>query len=120
MVMPQNKTKKDIARIVAEEIGITQLQSKLVVQKTFDTIVDILRENGRIELRNFGVFECKTRKARIGRNPKTDEEVYVPEKVVVTFKPGKKMGIAVRGSVANIKSRHTAAGKSTQTISEST
>ena len=120
MVMPENKTKKDIARIVAEEIGITQLQSKLLIQKTFDTIIDILQRNGRIELRNFGVFECKTRKARIGRNPKTGDEVNVPEKIVVTFKPGKKMEMAVRGSVANLQTSHKTTGQSPQTITETT
>ena len=98
IAMSQNKTKKDIAKIISEDTGITQQQSKLLIQKTFDTIIDILKETGRLELRNFGVFKCKMRKARTGRNPKTDEPVDIPEKLVVTFKPGKKMEMSVRGA----------------------
>ena len=56
-----------------------------------DAIINTLKENSRIELRNFGVFEVKVRKPRKARNPKTGGEVFVPAKRVVTFKPGKKM-----------------------------
>ena len=58
-------TKKEIVRTISEEIGMTQLQTKDIVQKTFSAIVDALVEGGRIELRNFGVFEVK-RRARAG------------------------------------------------------
>src|SRR5262249_53554103 len=66
------------------------------VQKTFDAIVETLVEERRIELRNFGVFEVKKRAARKARNPRTGDKVYVPEKFVVTFKPGKEMEERVR------------------------
>ena len=55
-----------------------------------------LVEDGRIELRNFGVFEVKKRAARKARNPRTGDKVFVPEKFVVTFKPGKEMEEKVR------------------------
>ncbi|TWU02146.1 HU family DNA-binding protein [Stieleria varia] len=84
-------TKKDIVRTISEEVGLTQQQTKEIVQKTFDAIIDTLLRDGRIELRNFGVFEVKTRAARRARNPRTGEEVTVPKKHVVTFKPGKYM-----------------------------
>ena len=84
-------TKKEIVKTISEEIGLTQLKTKEIVQKTFDAIVDTLVEDKRIELRNFGVFEVKKRAARKARNPRTGEKVYVPEKFVVTFKPGKEM-----------------------------
>jgi nucleoid DNA-binding protein len=84
-------TKKEIVRTISEEIGLTQLQTKEIVQKTFDAIVDTLVTDGRIELRNFGVFEVKRRAARKARNPRTGDKVFVPEKFVVTFKPGKEM-----------------------------
>src|SRR5262249_50743145 len=61
-----------------------------------DAIVDTLIEVGRIELRNFGVFEVKMRKARKARNPRTGERVDVEPKKVVTFKPGKEMEEKVR------------------------
>jgi len=89
-------TKKEIVKTISEEIGLTQLKTKEIVQKTFDSIVDALVEEKRIELRNFGVFEVKQRAARKARNPRTGEKVFVPEKFVVTFKPGKEMEARVR------------------------
>lgn len=84
-------TKKEIVRTISEEIGLTQLQTKEIVQKTFNAIVEALVSEKRIELRNFGVFEVKRRAPRKARNPRTNEKVFVAEKFVVTFKPGKKM-----------------------------
>jgi nucleoid DNA-binding protein len=102
-------TKKDIVRTISEEIGLTQLKTKEIVQKTFDAIVETLVEDtkaklqkggtgplGRMELRNFGVFEVKRRAARKARNPRTGAKVFVPEKFVVTFKPGKEMEKRIR------------------------
>jgi nucleoid DNA-binding protein len=89
-------TKKEIVKTISEEIGLTQLKTKEIVQKTFDAIVETLVEDGRIELRNFGVFEVKRRAARKARNPRTGQRVDVPEKYVVTFKPGKEMEERVR------------------------
>jgi integration host factor subunit beta len=89
-------TKKEIVKQISERIGLTQLKTKEIVQDTFDAIVDTLIEVGRIELRNFGVFEVKKRKARKARNPRTGEKVDVPPKFVVTFKPGKEMEERVR------------------------
>ena len=89
-------TKKEIVKTISEEIGLTQLKTKEIVQKTFDAIVNALVEEKRIELRNFGVFEVKKRAARKARNPRTGQRVDVPEKYVVTFKPGKEMEEKVR------------------------
>src|SRR5690349_16082221 len=89
-------TKKEIVKTIADDIGLTQLKTKEIVQKTFDAIVETLVEEERIELRNFGVFEVKRRAARKARNPRTGDKVYVPEKFVVTFKPGKEMEERVR------------------------
>jgi nucleoid DNA-binding protein len=84
-------TKKDMAKAIAESMGISAAQVADVVQWVFDGIVEALENKGRIELRNFGVFEVKRRKARQARNPRTGAIVSVPEKFVVTFKPGKEM-----------------------------
>jgi nucleoid DNA-binding protein len=91
-----NVTKKEIVKTISEEIGMTQLKTKEIVQKTFNAIVETLVEERRIELRNFGVFEVKARAARKARNPRTGQRVDVPEKFVVTFKPGKEMEEKVR------------------------
>lgn len=84
-------TKKEIVKTISEECGLTQLKTKEIVQKTFEAIIDTLVTETRIELRNFGVFEVKKRAARKARNPRSGERVDVPEKFVVTFKPGKEM-----------------------------
>ncbi|MDR1141668.1 MAG: integration host factor subunit beta [Planctomycetaceae bacterium] len=84
-------TKKELVRSISDKLGLTQLKTKEIVQKTFDAIIETIVEEGRIELRNFGVFEVKYRDARKARNPKTGEEVSVKEKCVVIFKPGKAM-----------------------------
>ena len=89
-------TKKEIVKTISEDIGLTQLKTKEIVQKTFDAIVNALVEEKRIELRNFGVFEVKKRAARKARNPRTGQRVDVPQKYVVTFKPGKEMEERVR------------------------
>ena len=84
-------TKKDMARAIAEDSGITQVQAKAIVQQVFDSVVETLLTERRIELRNFGVFEVTERRPRRARNPRTGESVSVPAKRVVTFKPGKVM-----------------------------
>ncbi len=84
-------TKKEIVKTISEETGINQQVIKSIVQRTFDSIVTTLVEEGRIELRNFGVFQVRPRAARKARNPRTGRQVEVPEKFVVTFKPGKIM-----------------------------
>ncbi len=84
-------TKKEMVKAITEETGLTQLQAKEVVQRVFDGILATLSNEGRIELRNFGVFEVRKRKPRRARNPRTGQSVEVPAKLVVTFKPGREM-----------------------------
>jgi integration host factor subunit beta len=84
-------TKKNIVRRIADELSRTELESKLIVQKTLDAIINVLAEEGRVELRNFGVFAVKKRKPRQARNPRTGEKVLVGERSTVTFKPGRVM-----------------------------
>ncbi len=84
-------TKKDIVLKITDMTGIKQVDVKTIVQKTFDVIVDSLDRNEKVELRNFGVFKIKERKARFGRNPRTGESVPVPPRKVVIFKPGLDM-----------------------------
>src|SRR4051794_11612356 len=84
-------TKKDLAKRIAQDAGVTQHQAMDLVQRTFDAIIRALVTEGRIELRNFGVFEVKRRAARKARNPRTGEKVMTPARNVVTFKPGRVM-----------------------------
>ncbi len=86
-------TKKDIVIKISEDTGFKQIDVKEVVQRTFDIIVDELSKGGKVELRNFGIFKTKTRKGRVGRNPRTGATVGIPDKKVVTFKAGMKMKV---------------------------
>ena len=81
-------TKKDLVLLVSKETRITQVDVKRVIQLTLDYLVENLKEGKTVELRNFGVFKVRQRAPRRGRNPKTGQEVPVPSKRVVVFKPG--------------------------------
>jgi len=81
-------TKKEIVLKIAEETGMKQIDVKRTVQRTLDHIVDALTKGETVELRNFGIFKVKSRKSRVGRNPKTGVTVPIPEKRVVAFKSG--------------------------------
>ena len=85
-----------MAKTIADKVSITQLQAQEIIQRVFDGITEALVQEGRIEFRNFGVFEVKKRKPRTARNPKTGEKVKVPARLVVTFKPGLVMEERVR------------------------
>lgn len=89
-------TKKDIVLSISEKTSIKQIDVKRVVQETFDHIVDALNKGQTVELRNFGIFKVKSRKGRVGRNPRTGESVDIPEKKVVGFKAGLEMKKKVR------------------------
>ena len=89
-------TKKDIVLKITDMTGIKQVDVKKVVQKTFDVIIESLVRSEKVELRNFGVFKIKNRKARFGRNPRTGESVPVPPRKVVVFKPGLEMKQKIR------------------------
>ena len=85
-------TKRDLVIRISNETGLIQQQVLDVLQKTLDYIAEALAKGDKVELRNFGVFEVKIRKARIGRNPNAPEtDVPIPERAVVKFKPGKEM-----------------------------
>ena len=99
-------TKKDIANAIAAKTGIPAFQAKEIVQKTFDAIVATLVTDHRIELRGFGVFEVKKRAARNARNPRTGEKIFVPERLVVTFKPSSE----IEGRLRSLETQQGGAG----------
>jgi len=84
-------TKRELVIRVANKLGMTQSDVARIIEGTFDAISESLAQGERWELRDFGVFEVKVRASRIGRNPRTGDQVPVPERRVVTFRPGKKM-----------------------------
>lgn len=95
-------TKRDLVIRISEETGLIQQDVYTVIQKTLDHIVDGLNRGETIEFRNFGVFEVRTRKQRVGRNPnKPVQTVTIPERKVVKFKPGKIMKQLITASAVN-------------------
>src|SRR5882757_4278834 len=85
-------TKRDLVIRISEETGLIQNQVFDVVQKTLDYIAESLAKGDKVELRNFGVFDVKIRKARVGRNPnKPETDVPIPARAMVKFKAGKEM-----------------------------
>ena len=89
-------TKRDLVIQISEETGLVQQKVLHIVQRTLDLISESVAAGKTVELRNFGVFEVKKRKARVGRNPNRPEtDVPIPERIIVKFKPGKEMREAV-------------------------
>jgi DNA-binding protein HU-beta/integration host factor subunit alpha len=89
-------TKRDLVVRISDETGMVQQQVQDIVQRTLDIIAESLAKGAKVELRNFGVFDVKVRKARIGRNPNAPtNDVRIPPRAIVKFKPGKEMREAV-------------------------
>ena len=84
-------TKADLVEEVSAVSRLSKKSSEVVVNTFFESIVDSLQRQEKIELRGFGSFKLRRRRARVGRNPKTGERVEVPAKVVPYFKPGKDL-----------------------------
>lgn len=84
-------TKKELIDRIAEKTQTKRVTVKRITQAILDEIVDELRKNNRLEFRDFGVFETRTRAARVAQNPKTLERVKVPAKKTVKFKMGRLM-----------------------------
>lgn len=99
-----NVTKRDLVVRISNDTGLIQQDVMTVVQKTLDYVTEALVNGNNVELRNFGVFEVKLRRPRIGRNPNApDTDVQIPARAVVKFKPGKEMREQVLGLTEKIQ-----------------
>lgn len=87
--------KADLVTAVAEKTGISKKDSEKAVNAAFDAITEALAAGDKVQLVGFGAFEAKERSARIGRNPKTKEEIQIPASRVPAFKAGKALKDAV-------------------------
>jgi nucleoid DNA-binding protein len=90
-----NKTQ--LVEKVAESTSQSKLVTKNILEGFFDAIGDSLSAGSKIEIRGFGSFKVKERKARVARNPRTGEEVQIPSRTVPTFKPSRSFGVKVSG-----------------------
>ena len=94
-------TKADLVKIISENTGIIRKDVAVVVDALLQGIKDSLAKGNHIEIRGFGTFKLKTRKPRVGRNPKTDEKVPVPARTVPTFKFSREF----KNNVVNVKTK---------------
>ena len=83
--------KAELVAAVAEKTGLSKKDSEKAVNAAFDAISAELVEGGKVQLVGFGSFETKTRNARVGRNPRTKEEIEIPASRVPAFKAGKAL-----------------------------
>jgi integration host factor subunit beta len=84
-------TKKELVSRIADRTGQTKVITKDIIQMFLDEIITELGKGNRLEFREFGVFEIKSRAARKAQNPRTLEKVEVPAKKIVKFKVGRMM-----------------------------
>ena len=106
-------TKREIVVSISNETGLVQHEVFEVVQRTLDKIVDALANGDNIELRNFGVFEVKLTKPRVGRNPNQPGSHFViPARATVKFKAGKIMKQRVSQLTAKLKAESESGSES--------
>ena len=91
MEISNNFTRDDIAELLHSEFGLTKKDCLFFVNDILEIITDGLKKNGYVKIHNFGSFKIKRKKSRIGRNPKTKEEVIINERNVITFKASKSI-----------------------------
>ncbi len=86
-------TKADLVELVAARVHLTKKDTEVVIDSILDSISQALasKDDGKVELRGFGSFRIRKRRARLGRNPQSGEPVQVPPKRVPFFKPGKEL-----------------------------
>ena len=87
--------KAELVTAVAEKAGLSKKDSEKAINAAFDAITDALVAGDKVQLVGFGAFEVKERNARVGRNPKTKEEIQIPASRVASFKVGKALKDAV-------------------------
>jgi len=87
----QTVTKRELVQRIAEKTGVQQVSAKEVIQRFLDEIIEELSRGNRLEFRDFGVFEPKSKAHRVARNPRTGDKVEVPQKITVKFKVGRLM-----------------------------
>lgn len=83
------RTKEMLASSLAGETGMTKVDAANAVDVVFDIITRMLSNGDKLQVVGFGTFEVKERAARVGRNPRTNEQLEIPARKVPTFKPGK-------------------------------
>ncbi len=89
-------TKAELVAKIAEKAGLTKANAERSLNAFLDAVEDTLVKDGKLMLTGFGTFAVETRKARKGRNPRTGQEIDIPESKVVKFRPGKQLKDSVK------------------------
>ena len=93
-------TKADLVEEVVRVSKVSKKHAEIIVNTVFSSIIDALQNDDKIELRGFGSFRVRRRRSRQGRNPKTGDQVEVPEKRIPYFKPGKELKDLINDGVS--------------------
>ena len=91
MAVNNNFTREDIAESLHNEFGLTKKDCNFFVKDIIEILIKGLQTNGFVKIHNFGTFKIKRKNKRIGRNPKTKEEVMISDRFVISFKPSKNI-----------------------------
>ena len=94
-------TKADLVEEVIRVTALPRKESETIVESIFESIIQTLKDDKKIEIRGFGSFRTRQRRGRTGRNPKTGEKVDVPAKRIPYFKPSKELKEFVNGGAAS-------------------
>lgn len=89
-------TKAELVVKIADKAGMTKANAERALNAFLDSVEDTLVKDGKLMLTGFGTFSVEVRKARKGRNPRTGQEIEIPESKVVKFRPGKLLKDAVK------------------------
>ena len=101
----QTVTKRELVQRIAEKTGVQQVSAKEIIQTFLDEIIVELANGNRLEFRDFGVFEPKTKARRLARNPRTGDKVEVPAKTTVKFKIGRLMKKRIQDKLESDEAR---------------
>ena len=96
-----NVTKKDLVENISDKTGLTQVDTKIVIESFLDAIAKSLQQGNNIEIRGFGRFKIKNRKARSARNPRTNEQIQVQAGYKPVFEVSKELRKRVNDCYVN-------------------
>jgi len=95
-------TKSDLVEEISARTGVSRNQTAVIVDQMLDAVCRALSEGRHLEIRGFGTFKVRERRARRARNPRSGSEVMVPAKLVPVFKPSKELKAVVLGEEAEV------------------
>ena len=102
-------TKADVIESVCKVVGFSKKESAEIVEMCFDTIKDTLEKGEKIKLSGFGNFVVREKKARVGRNPQTGQEIEISARRVLTFRPSQVLKNALNASAVAAEAAAAAA-----------